>query len=81
MLPSPMVADPDSGGRSVDLCPEKSSNVFAEAVMDNAARNEPQRVEKQPDYEAPQVEQVMGADEIAREVHYAGVDVSPGQTG
>lgn len=49
--------------------------------MDNAARNEPQRIEKQPDYEAPQVEQVMGADEIAREVHYAGVDVSPGQTG
>jgi hypothetical protein len=77
-----MVAEPDSGGRSVDAQSRKSSfNAFAEAGMDNEARNEPQRVEKQPDYEAPQVEQVMGADEIAREVHYAGVDVSPGQTG
>jgi hypothetical protein len=31
---------------------------------------------EQPAYESPQVEQVMGADEIAREVHYAG-DVGP----
>ena len=49
--------------------------------MDNEARNEPQRIEKQPDYEAPLVERVMGAEEIAREVHYAGVDVSNGQIG
>jgi hypothetical protein len=76
-----MVADPDSEDRSVDALSLKSSNVFAEAGMDNEARNEPQRVEKQPDYEAPKVEQVMGADEIAREVHYAGVEVSPGSIG
>jgi hypothetical protein len=27
---------------------------------------------KQPEYEPPQVESVMDADELAREVHYAG---------
>jgi hypothetical protein len=49
--------------------------------MDNETRNEPQRIEKPQDYQSPQIEQVMGADEIAREVHYAGVDVSRGTVG
>ncbi len=30
-------------------------------------------------YDPPKVEQVIGADELAREVHYAGVQISPGQ--
>jgi hypothetical protein len=29
-----------------------------------------------PAYEPPKVEQVIGAEELAREVHYAGVDIS-----
>jgi hypothetical protein len=31
---------------------------------------------KHPEYEPPQIEQVLEADELAREVHYAG-DVIP----
>ncbi len=34
--------------------------------------NEPTQDAEQPRYEAPQVERVMDADELAREVHYAG---------
>jgi hypothetical protein len=30
------------------------------------------RETEQPEYEAPQVERVMDAEELAREVHYAG---------
>jgi hypothetical protein len=33
-----------------------------------------------PAYEPPMVERVIGAEELAREVHYAGAQVS-GQTG
>lgn len=34
--------------------------------------NEPTQDPRQPEYEAPQVERVIDADELAREVHYAG---------
>lgn len=40
--------------------------------MENAKRNEPAPAPKTPKYDPPQVEEVIGADEIAREVHYAG---------
>jgi hypothetical protein len=33
--------------------------------------SEPAR-DREPEYEPPQVERVMDADELAREVHYAG---------
>lgn len=36
-------------------------------------RNERTLDPKQPEYEPPQVERVMDADELAREVHYAGI--------
>jgi hypothetical protein len=46
--------------------------------MENVTRNEPLPALKRPEYEPPQVERVMGADEIAREVHYAGsIGISP----
>ena len=40
--------------------------------MENEKRNEHAPVPKTPKYDPPQVEEVIGADEIAREVHYAG---------
>jgi hypothetical protein len=45
--------------------------------MPNEIRNGPPPPER-PEYEPPQVERVMNADEIAREVHYAGsIGISP----
>lgn len=38
-------------------------------------------VAKSPEYEPPQVEGVMNADDLAREVHYAGTQASPGAPG
>lgn len=49
--------------------------------MENKARPEPASCPEHPTYDPPKVEKVIGADELAREVHYAGVDVSPGQVG
>ncbi|HEU4464504.1 MAG TPA: hypothetical protein VFS53_05620 [Gemmatimonadota bacterium] len=49
--------------------------------MENKARPEPASCPEQPAYDPPKVEKVIGADELAREVHYAGVDVSPGRAG
>ena len=40
--------------------------------MENAKLNEPAPAPKTPKYDPPQVEEVTGAGEIAREVHYAG---------
>lgn len=40
--------------------------------LDNEKRNEPAPAPKTPKYDPPQVEEVIGAEEIAREVHYAG---------
>jgi hypothetical protein len=37
--------------------------------------NEAVRPEERPGYEAPHVERVLDADELEREVHYAGVEV------
>jgi len=46
--------------------------------MTKDSRNEPSPDPKLPEYEAPQVERVMDADELSREVHYAGgVVLSP----
>ncbi|MGH7566708.1 MAG: hypothetical protein ACREK2_07755 [Gemmatimonadota bacterium] len=47
--------------------------------MESEARNEPAPDPKHPEYNPPQVERVMDADELAREVHYAGevIPVSP----
>jgi hypothetical protein len=41
--------------------------------MENEERKEPVSPSKAPEYEAPRVERVLDADEIAREVLYAGV--------
>jgi hypothetical protein len=41
--------------------------------MENETRNDPARTPKRPEYEPPQVEEVLSADDLAREVHYAGV--------
>lgn len=49
--------------------------------MERENENEALPVAKSPEYEPPQVEGVMNADDLAREVHYAGVQVSPGQVG
>jgi hypothetical protein len=38
--------------------------------------NEALRPEERPGYDPPRVERVMDADELAREVHYAGIPVS-----
>ena len=40
--------------------------------MENEKRNEPAPAAESPKYDPPQVEEVIGADEIEREVHYAG---------
>ncbi|HJR53086.1 MAG TPA: hypothetical protein VJ982_05175 [Gemmatimonadota bacterium] len=40
--------------------------------MEEEVRNTPVSDPKRSEYEAPQVERVMEADELAREVHYAG---------
>jgi len=40
------------------------------------SRDVPAPDPRQPEYEPPQVERVMEADELAREVHYAG-DIVP----
>lgn len=40
--------------------------------MENETRNEAPPVARRPEYDPPQVERVMDADELAREVHYAG---------
>jgi hypothetical protein len=48
--------------------------------MENELRNE-RPTTGSPEYEPPLVEQVMTPDELAREVHYAGAPVSPGQIG
>jgi hypothetical protein len=46
--------------------------------MENETRNDPAPAPKRPAYDPPQVERVMNADEIAREVHYAGsIGISP----
>ena len=49
--------------------------------MENDRRNEPARDDVPAGYEPPRVEEVLSADDLAREVHYAGVQVSPGQIG
>jgi len=49
--------------------------------MENKARPEPASSPEHPAYDPPTVEQVIGADELAREVHYAGIEVSPGGAG
>ena len=41
--------------------------------MEDERRNESGEASKRPAYEPPQVEDVLTADELAREVHYAGV--------
>lgn len=43
--------------------------------MEGEIRNTPASDPMRSEYEAPQVERVMKADELAREVHYAGVPV------
>lgn len=46
--------------------------------MKKDTRNEPAPDLKQPEYDPPQVESVIDADALAREVHYAGfVGASP----
>ena len=40
--------------------------------MENEKQNDPAPAPRMPKYDPPQVEEVIGADEIAREVHYAG---------
>lgn len=40
--------------------------------MDGETRNAPTQDPKHPEYEPPQVERVIDAEEISREVHYAG---------
>ena len=44
--------------------------------MEDERRNESATASKRPAYMPPQVEDVLTADELAREVHYAGVQVS-----
>ena len=41
--------------------------------MDEGTRRTPGPDPKHSEYEPPQVERVMDADELAREVHYAGI--------
>lgn len=43
--------------------------------MEQQNRKDAASAPEQAQYEAPKVEQVIGADEIARQVHYAGEDV------
>jgi hypothetical protein len=43
--------------------------------MNGEIRNTPASDANSSEYEAPQVERVMEADELAREVHYAGFQV------
>ncbi len=43
--------------------------------MTKDSRNDHAPEPKQPEYEPPQVDKVVDADELAREVHYAGDDV------
>ena len=40
--------------------------------MEDERRNESPPASKRPKYDPPQVEDVLTADELAREVHYAG---------
>lgn len=44
--------------------------------MANEAQNQSPRSADGPGYDPPQVERVIDADELAREVHYAG-DITP----
>lgn len=44
--------------------------------MENDSRKRAPQPEAKQDYEAPDVERVMDADELAREVHYAGERIS-----
>ena len=41
--------------------------------MEDERRNESAPASKRPAYEPPQVEEVLTTEELAREVHYAGV--------
>ncbi|HET6616630.1 MAG TPA: hypothetical protein VFH69_02350 [Gemmatimonadota bacterium] len=41
--------------------------------MENQTRKDPAAAQEQPEYDPPKVEDVLTADELAREVHYAGV--------
>lgn len=41
--------------------------------MESPHRNEPATDPKQSQYDPPRVEQVLSSDDLAREVHYAGV--------
>jgi hypothetical protein len=49
--------------------------------MENERWNEPARDGVPAGYEPPRVEEVLNTDDLAREVHYAGVPVSPGDIG
>ena len=51
----------------------KWSDPIPEEAMEDERRNESAPTSKRPAYEPPQIEHVFTPDELAREVHYAGV--------